>query len=55
MNENKTITDKDVLDAIKNVLRKSGDLSKIQAEVSILKCIIIVIKFLFFTKILLDF
>ncbi|KPJ05997.1 LisH domain-containing protein FOPNL [Papilio machaon] len=32
MSENKTITDKDVLDAIKNVLRKSGDLSKIQAE-----------------------
>ncbi|XP_026484268.1 centrosomal protein 20 [Vanessa tameamea] len=32
MNENQTISEKELLDAIKNLLRKSGQLNKFQAE-----------------------
>ncbi|XP_045446670.1 centrosomal protein 20-like [Melitaea cinxia] len=32
MNENQTISEKELLDAIKNLLRKSGHLNKFQAE-----------------------
>ncbi|XP_041970649.1 centrosomal protein 20 [Aricia agestis] len=33
MNENKAISEKELLDAMKNLLKKSGDLNKFQAEV----------------------
>lgn len=33
MSENQTISEKELLDAIKNLLKKSGHLNKFQAEV----------------------
>lgn len=35
MSENPTISEKELLDAIKNLLKKSGHLNKFQAEVFI--------------------